>query len=153
MTVEQKNPPHLEIKLLVEAGVQPNVKRLFMSFGLLNRLASLIGGVDGVPLLAENTDLQRQVLLEVFTEREKGVPRYIPDSLDEIEVSLDDIIIILDWVGGHVLNFFLNSTEAVLRRTQKEQSRMVRLRATSDGLAASLLPTPAASPSESSAAT
>lgn len=137
MTVNP-TPDHLEIKQDGEP------RKLFMSYGLLNRLTVIIGGSDRVPLLAGDPAMQEEVLLEVFTKREKNMPTVRPDDLEELDVSLADIGNILDWVGGHVTNFFLQATERSVVQAQKTAKRMESLQATVTGISGSPSLKPAA---------
>lgn len=130
-------PSHLEIK------VGESTKRLFMSFGLLNRLTVLIGGVDALPQMAGSPEVQERVLLEVFTERSKGQAPIPPASLDEIEVGLEDVARILDWVGDHIANFFMARTEKAVHQAKTQAERLQVLHSFAPGLVNSPSTTPA----------
>lgn len=91
---------------------------VFMSFGLLNQLTRLLGDIDQLPMLAVDPVLQEKVLVEIFTERDaRGNPTKVP-NLYEINVSLGDIELILDFVGDHIANFFMAAAEKAQKRVQ-----------------------------------
>lgn len=101
---------------------------LFMSFGLLNRLTRLAGGVDQVPMLAVDVALQEAVILEVFTTRDaKGKATFTPESLDEVQVSLEEIALVLDFVGEHVTNFFAQTAEKAQARMLLTHERVLKM--------------------------
>ena len=135
------SPQHLQIK---QDG---KPVELFMSYALLNKLVVIVGGVDGVTALAADPAIQEQVLLTTFIKREGKEVVWAPESLEEIDVGLEDIGRVLDWVGGHVTDFFLKQTENSLKIVQKYQERLVNLERTSNGLANLVSRNPAASSS------
>ena len=129
---------HLEVSL----NGQP--EKLFMSYALLNRLTVLLGGPDNVPLMAGDPDMQEKVLLEIFTKREKKNVVYVPESLEEIAVPMAEVDLILDWVGVHITDFFLQATEKALKQALKNKNRQQALQATVIGLQPSPSPNSAA---------
>ncbi len=130
-------PTHLEIK----RGGEPY--KLFMSFGLLNRLTVIVGGADQLPQMANDPAIQEKVLLEVFTERSKGGVAIVPASLDEIEVSLEEVASILDWVSQHIYHFFMERTEKAVRQAKDQSDRLQALHSFAPGLVNSPSTTPA----------
>jgi hypothetical protein len=113
--------------LTVKNGEKDQV--LFMSFGLLNRLTRRMGDIDQLPRLAMDTELQEAIIIEVFTTRdEKGNPTYTP-TLDEIQVGLDDIDLVLDFVGDHIANFFMGAAEKAQKRVLQIHEKMAKAQA------------------------
>lgn len=117
-------------------SVNPNmtVKRgdsahtIFMSFALLNRLTRHLGNLDELPLLSINPELQETIILEVFTVRDKsGNPTDVPSNLEEIDVSLDDMDKVLNFVGDHIANFFTRSAENAAKRMKKIHEKVTAL--------------------------
>ena len=119
-------------------------QKLFMSYGLLSRLTNIVGGADQVPLLAGNVETQEHVILEVFTIRDKKTITFEPTSLDELEVTLDEVSLVLDWVGGHITDFFLKTTLSSIKRADEMQASLSALAPTKNGSSASPSLTPAA---------
>ena len=130
-------PTHIE----VHNGAQ--TQRLFMSFGLLNRLTLIVGGADQLPAMAGSPETQEKVLLEVFTIREKGKAPVVPESLDEIEVPLEEVAQILEWVSQHIYHFFMGQTEKAVEQAKNQQARLQALQSSAPGLVNSPSTTPA----------
>lgn len=86
---------------------------LFMSFGLMNELASMFGDVDRLTELPVNRELRTAVLKSVLAERSKSGKILAEADLDDIDLDPQDIPTILAWVGGWVVDFFIRSGEAV----------------------------------------
>jgi hypothetical protein len=83
-----------------------------------------MGSVDDLPQLAVNPELQETIMLEVFTRRAKtGEVEFAPASLDELEVSLDDMELVLEFVGDHIASFFMRAAENMQERMLKLQAR------------------------------
>lgn len=127
MTVNP-SPTHLEVK------INGDSKQLFMSYALLSRCTLIVGGPDQVPLLASDVEIQEKVLLEVLTVREKKNIVFKPETLDEIEVSLEDISLILDWVGSHIVDFFMKQTVKAVDQAKRYQKQVESLQHTANGL-------------------
>lgn len=115
---------------------------LFMSFGLLNQLTRLMGDIDQLPMLAVDPVLQEKVLVEIFTERDaRGNPTNIP-SLYEVNVSIEDIDLILNFVGDHIANFFMVAAERSQKRVLALHEKLLE----SQAKVSSLMPTSPGSP-------
>lgn len=103
-TDENKKPSP---RLTVDIGGEP--RTFFMSFGLLNEVASLAGGPEGVPNFSFNAATSATLLELLLAGRDeegqiirtRGVP-IIPLDL-EPEIAEQ----IIDWAGAHVLDFFV----------------------------------------------
>ena len=136
-----RTPPHLTVKL------GESDKQLFMSYGLLNRLTLIVGGPEGAPAIGGVPEVQEAVLLEVFTERPKGEAPVPPKSLEEIEISLDDVANVLDWVGGHITDFFLQTVTKSMEKAKAQEGRLQKL-----GLLVPIVTGSSSSPSTTAAA-
>ena len=121
------NPFKLEVK------VNGELKTISMPFARLNRIVRLVGGPDRLPVLASDPDVQEQVIIELFTIREKGE---IKESvaLDDIELTPEEGSRIINWVGDHILDFFLRTTEGATKAVENNQEKLSRLTATATGL-------------------
>lgn len=131
--------PNLEVTL------NGNKESIFMSYALLNRLSVIVNGADGVSLLATDPSLQEQVLFEVSTKREGKTVVFRPEDLDDVQISIEDMDKLIDWVGGHIIDFFLKSTEKMVKNAEKYKGRLESLQHIASGLPGSVSTTPAAS--------
>lgn len=136
--IVQPFPP----KLVVQK-VDGQTQELFMSFALLNRLTTLVGGAEGVLTLVNDSELQQSVIIEVLTVRKKGEPEQAP-LLEDIELTLDSVGDVLDWVGGHISNFLLQRAEKTTQAQAALMERASKLTAIQNGLADLNSPKPAA---------
>jgi hypothetical protein len=119
--------PPVSHRLTITNGDKPH--EIFMSFGLLNRITRHIGNIDQLPLMAVSPELQETVLVEIFTQRDpKGEATSIP-TLDEIQVSLEDVDRILDFVGDHISNFFTLTAEKAQKRAMIIHEKMEKMSA------------------------
>lgn len=103
--VERKPEPRIAVQL-------PDAQRtLFMSFGLLNELAALVGGAEAVPQLSFHAPTARTALELVLAPRDKhgNIPPQTDDDAPIVPVDLapEAAEAILDWVAAHVLDFFI----------------------------------------------
>lgn len=99
----EKPPAYLKVEISGKS------RDLFMSFGLLNEIASLAGGPEGIPNLSFNPSTSTALLELVLAERDPrgGIVRpeegvIVPPDLDPS--TAEEII---DWAGGHALDFFV----------------------------------------------
>lgn len=98
---------------------------VFMSFGLLNQLTRHLGDIDQLPMLAVDPEVQEKVLKEIFSTRdERGTVTYTP-SLFEINVSVEDIDRVLDFVGDHIANFFMAAAEKSQKRVTSLHAKLL----------------------------
>lgn len=104
---EKAGPPPSRITVEMPDGD----RELFMSFGLLNELASLVGGPEAVPNLSFDAQMSQTALFSVLVKRNKrGQPIDFEDEDDPVipgDLSPETAEKILDWVAGHVLDFFV----------------------------------------------
>lgn len=101
------NQPSATIDL-TQDGQSREIK---MSFGMLNHLARLVGVVDNVPAIATDPDLQSAIMQVVLAKRSEKGKILEPIDLDEVDMSIDDVRAILDWVSEHLFDFFLKGLE------------------------------------------
>lgn len=85
-------------------------REVFMSFGMLNELAALAGGPEGVPRLSFDPGASMAALELMLAPRDKRGKI--------LEVGEDEVIVpgdmdpetaeqLLDWAGAHVMDFFI----------------------------------------------
>lgn len=84
-------------------------RELYMSFGLLNEVASLVGGPDGIPQLSFNPAISTALLELILAERDKRGNLIRPEDESIVPRDLDPEIAeeIIDWAGDHCLDFFV----------------------------------------------
>ncbi|BAQ50289.1 hypothetical protein [Methylobacterium aquaticum] len=117
-STEQKAPSRLRVNISGED------RDLFMSFGLLNEVASLVGSPEGVPTLSFNPPTAHALLELVLAKRDKRGNILRDDEEPIVPHDLDPDVgeTIIDWAGAHVLDFFIRrfKKSAQLFATQAE---------------------------------
>lgn len=109
---------------------------LFMSFGLLNELIRLIGEVERVSLAPVDHDLRNSLLKAVFAERSKAGRVTQEVDLDDLDIDPMDVPKVLAWVTHWVIDFFIQSGEAVKGVFVATQDRVKSLTSLPTGIAA-----------------
>ena len=104
-------------------GKERDVK---MTFGLLNALCRAVGDIDGATQMTMDQNLRDAVLVELLSERDKAGKITSNINLAEMEVSIDDVVDLLDWAGNHVLDFFLKGLE---RAKSLQDRNLLRIKA------------------------
>jgi len=112
-----------------------NDRELFMSYGLLNELAKLVGSPEVAPSISLDEHLRAEVLAACLAERKPSgkVTQKVKD-MDDLDISIDDIESILDWATEHVLNFFVRSLGKMLKRVEANKDVLEGLKSSLDGL-------------------
>ncbi len=117
--------------LQVTINGQP--REIFMSFNRLNRLTYLVGQIDGLANVMLNPEMRMAIILDLAQERDdKG--KVVRDyTEDDLEVSQEDALNMLDFAQGHILDFFV---KAAAKSNKLVESSKVRI------AQSNLIPTP-----------
>lgn len=85
-------------------------REIFMSFGLLQTLAKMVGpvtNIEVIPLIMIDPEKAEEFLVEVLAERTpSGKVTSKPELLDH-EISPEDVDRVIEWMVGHLLHFFI----------------------------------------------
>jgi hypothetical protein len=114
-------------------------RELFMSYGLLNTLAKMVGSPEVAPQITLDEYLRADVLKACLAER-KPTGKVIKDieDMDDLDVSVEDIEKILDWATENVLSFFVRSLAKMVKRVESNKDVLEGLKSSMDGLQASV---------------
>ena len=119
-----------------------------MNFNLLNRLTHIIGNVENIQEAMSAPSVRESLMCEALAVREESGKRIVPANLDDIDLSPEDAGRLLNFIGDHVMDFFLLTLEQTNQRLSANNPRMVQIRSTSafiqGGQVASTSKTPAA---------
>lgn len=96
--------------------IDDKVRELFMSAGLLRRLAAYVGGPDGLQNVFTDPSHQILLMVEVLKPRTpNGAPATVAAlapataySLEDFPMSTADGEKMSDWISGHLTYFFIN---------------------------------------------
>lgn len=87
---------------------------VFMSFGLLNELSAMIGDPARAAIIFFDPPLRENVLRSALATRTKaGKVTAAVEEITDVEVDLGEIELLLSWIAGHVLRFFVRSVKSV----------------------------------------
>lgn len=90
-------------------------RELFMSRGLLLRLAALVGETTDLMQIYMDPTLNEMILTEVLKRRRPTGEQAAEFSLDDVEISNGDCDKIVEWVGDHVTDFFIGRVQMANR--------------------------------------
>lgn len=102
-----------------------------MTFNLLNRLTFIIGNVENIQEAMSAPSVRESLMCEALAVREEGGKRIVPANLDDIDLSPEDAGRLLNFIGDHVMDFFLLTLEQTNQRMSSSKDRMVQIRSTS----------------------
>lgn len=118
---------------IIQIKVGEQTKEIKMSFGLLNELAKKVGDIDAVPMLNIDPDLREGILTSVLSERDGRGNITEPVNLFQLDMDPEDAILLVEWVGAHILDFFLKSLEKTKTLMEDQEERIKALMPTSSG--------------------
>ena len=85
-------------------------KELFMSAGLVRKVASIVNELEDMAHIYLTPAVQERCAVQVLVERdERGRPKEDVDSLDlmAFEMTTEDAAKLFKWIGDHVMHFFI----------------------------------------------
>lgn len=89
-------------------------REIFMSFGLLNTITTLMGDPALAASVYFNPELREKVILAALHERTKtGKIMDEVKSLDDVDISISDMEALLAWEVDHSIGFFARSMDRV----------------------------------------
>ncbi len=143
---ETKKP---ELPATITVTVDDQSRDIFMSFGLLNELTSVIDDPQRIASIPLNNDVRNQVLSMVLADRKKSGKLIAEIDLSETDISISDVEILIDWVQGHLLDFFVRSLKRVMALTKNHEAEVASLASSLDGFKGLISSGPSSGPSES----
>lgn len=101
-------------------------RKIFMSFGLLSRLASFVGEDKHLPQLFSDIDLQNVIIGEMLAKRDAEgliVLKADPMSL-EANCTIEEGHRLMEWVSEHLSDFFVKRLHATLKMQERMKATM-----------------------------
>lgn len=114
--VEELTPPSVSDKL--EVTMLDGTKQvLFMSFGQLNVLAQMIGGIEQLPLMYSESSVREVILINCLSKRESDGSIPSIEEFNEIgdNLSVEQAEAILGWVEDHLTGFFIRALKRLTK--------------------------------------
>lgn len=112
------------------AGEAVEVK---MTYGMLNSLCRLSGDADAAVMFNLDADLQAAVVRELLAKRTKTGKILDGFELFTLDVDPGELADLLDWAGGHVLDFFIQAAKKAKALGESREEEMKALQPTSIG--------------------
>lgn len=116
-----------------EIQINGEGREIKMSFGLLNQLCSMCGDVEDAMMFGIDANLREEALRLMLSKRDDQGRIEENVNLFNIDVDPDAINDLLDWAGGHVLDFFLKAAEKTKAMGEARQDRLEALQPSSSG--------------------
>ena len=84
-------------------------QEIFMSYGLLNRIARIVGNVESVGLLLVDVNIQGVVLCIVLSTYDAKGKLVEEVDVESIMMPPDETVSLIVWVTEHLTSFFLKN--------------------------------------------
>lgn len=138
---------------IINADNTSSEQTLFMTYGLLNVLCEQVGGYDHIQRIDLDPELAGTIImLCLIPRRPSGKVSVDLDQYLSPGLSVSEAEKILDWVKGHVLDFFLRRMAKTIELVQQRETQLTAISSSVNGSKLSALLTPSSSPSASAPA-
>lgn len=130
---EVKRPDKPEDRLAIH--VNGELKEIFMSGGLLRRLAPYVGHADDFSQIYQDAITQNMMVVEALRPRtvygtavaKRGDGQKVEHDIDDFELSTDDMDKLVNWITEHVLYFFISGVLNAKTLAEKNKEVMTSL--------------------------
>lgn len=109
-------------------------REIFMSYGLLNMLATYVQDVENLLQIGLDPITHANVALVLLAPRDKrNRPQLVSKNEDgeevafdlfEVSVSRDDVNDLVDWAGDHLSDFFMKGMRQSMKRAESQKDLM-----------------------------
>lgn len=123
-------------KLADEEG-RPQPKELFMSAGLIRRLASISQSHQGLIDIYTDPSMQSFMLSEILKPRTKRGEPSLEYQLEDFDISTSEAKKVIDWAIQHIIYFFIDAVSSVKAAAMDKESNLTKLAASMTGSPAS----------------
>ncbi len=125
---------------------------LFLSFGLLDTLVTMLGQTASLVTGAIDPNLRGEIVKTCLKKRGKTGVIEGEFTLDDIDISSDDVLKIIKWASEHAIDFFIQAAEQAKALGQMHEARISTLQPSTNGSAGSASSTASAGASTQSQA-
>lgn len=109
-----------------------NGKQVFMSYGLLNLLARMIGSPEQVAMLYLDMELQSTLLCHALGEVDPAKGTITP-AVGTTSLSMEDAEKLTHWIAEHILDFFVRTLGKANNLEKKFLPRLAVFKSSSTG--------------------
>lgn len=101
-------------------------KKIFMSFGLLSRLAGFVGDDAALPQIFSDIELQNVIVSEILSLRDvDGTIKKRMDPLaEDAMMTIEEGHRLMVWVSEHLTDFFAKRLHATLEMQNRMKSQI-----------------------------
>lgn len=105
----------------ITVKVDDTDREIFLSFGLLNELTTIINDPARVAAISLDPELRTNVLNSVLATRRKNGKLEAPADVSDLDISIEDVEKLLEWASEHIMSFFVRSLRLVDKVSQQHQ--------------------------------
>ncbi len=102
-------------------------REIFMSFGLLNELSTIVQDATQIAALDLDPEIRTKTLNAIFAERTKSGRKTKDVEMDDLEISYQDVETALDWAKDHLMGFFIRRLESTAKVVEQTKTRMEKV--------------------------
>lgn len=135
----------------MKVTVNGQEKEVFMSAGMIRRLASISNELEDISSIYLDPDVQERCLVHLLVDRDnRGVPTEEPTKLSMMafEMEPDDADKLAQWVGDHLMAFFIKGAKNMRQSIQLQEKTFQNLAQSLIGTKNSMESMQSAGPSE-----
>lgn len=118
-------------RLKVTYGLTPDLptmeREVFMSAGLIRRLATVTSGHSSMADLYTDASMQSFLLVEVLKPRTPRGESTTEYQLEDFDISIDEADKLNNWIIEHIISFFLNAVQKVRTAVATPESNLMKL--------------------------
>lgn len=99
-------------------------KNVFMSFGLLNCLSNLVGGLEQLPFIYSESSMREVLITSCLSDRSPDGKIPTAEQFDELSknLSVAEAELLLGWIEDHLAGFFIRSLQRLKVLAEKGAS-------------------------------
>ena len=108
MTEKQEPADHIEVNF-----TDGTSKKVFMSFGLINCLSQVVGGLEQLPFIYSESALREVLITSSLSDRAPDGSIPSPEEFDELgqKLTVAEGERLLSWIEDHLASFFIRSLQ------------------------------------------
>lgn len=113
----------MDDKILIKTS--DGEKEVFMTFGLINSLVRIVGGVERVAAIPIDPDLADGVLIACLIPRGKnGRPSVDVESFEPPGLEIEEATKLFTFVQEHLFSFFLKALETAVKVSEGKADKI-----------------------------
>ncbi len=111
---------------------------LFASFGLIRELAAISGGLENIQFAVTDPQMMVEFMATVLSKRNAEGQIETVFNAAYCEIEPDDVDQLMDWIYGHVYDFFVRRVRSLEKVMTNLGPELARLNSSATGLANSI---------------